>query len=77
MRYRTTIAGQVFDFEDLKQVMAIASPARTLHPAAATAPITTSAISDFFILILYKSLLIKRQNANTTAKVRIAQSSIF
>ncbi len=29
MRYRTTIAGQVFDFDDLKQVMACASPARS------------------------------------------------
>ena len=29
MRYRTTIAGQVFAFDDLKQVMAIASPARS------------------------------------------------
>jgi len=29
MRYRTTIASQVFEFEDLKQVMAIASPARS------------------------------------------------
>ncbi len=29
MRYRTTIAGQVFAFEELKQVMAIASPARS------------------------------------------------
>ena len=29
MRYRTTIAGQVFAFDDLKQVMAVASPARS------------------------------------------------
>ncbi|RZL92706.1 MAG: ethanolamine ammonia lyase large subunit, partial [Variovorax sp.] len=29
MRYRTTINGQVFAFEDLKQVMAVASPARS------------------------------------------------
>jgi ethanolamine ammonia-lyase large subunit len=29
MRYRTTIDGQVFDFDDLKQVMAVASPARS------------------------------------------------
>jgi ethanolamine ammonia-lyase large subunit len=29
MRYRTTIAGQVFSFDDLKQVMAVASPARS------------------------------------------------
>ena len=29
MRYRTTIAGQVFAFDDLKQVMAAASPARS------------------------------------------------
>jgi ethanolamine ammonia-lyase large subunit len=29
MRYRTTIAGQVFDFDDLRQVMAFASPARS------------------------------------------------
>jgi ethanolamine ammonia-lyase large subunit len=29
MRYRTTIAGQVFTFDDLKQVMAVASPARS------------------------------------------------
>ncbi|MDM0074259.1 ethanolamine ammonia-lyase subunit EutB [Variovorax sp. J2P1-59] len=29
MRYRTTIESQVFEFDDLKQVMAFASPART------------------------------------------------
>ena len=29
MRYRTTIAGQVVAFDDLKQVMAVASPARS------------------------------------------------
>ncbi len=29
MRYRTTIASQVFEFADLKQVMAMASPARS------------------------------------------------
>src|SRR3982750_2150639 len=29
MRYRTTIDSQVFDFDDLKQVMAFASPARS------------------------------------------------
>lgn len=29
MRYRTTITGQVFAFDDLKQVMAVASPARS------------------------------------------------
>ena len=29
MRYRTTIAGQVFAFDDLRQVMAFASPARS------------------------------------------------
>ncbi len=29
MRYRTTIAGQVFAFDDLRQVMACASPARS------------------------------------------------
>lgn len=29
MRYRTTLDAQVFDFEDLKQVMAFASPARS------------------------------------------------
>ncbi len=29
MRYRTTIAGQVFAFDDLRQVMAVASPARS------------------------------------------------
>ena len=29
MRYRTTIAGQVFEFDDLRQVMAVASPARS------------------------------------------------
>src|SRR5688572_23425468 len=29
MRYRTTIDSQVFSFEDLKQVMAVASPARS------------------------------------------------
>src|SRR6476620_8042428 len=29
MRYRTTIESQVFDFDDLKQVMAFASPARS------------------------------------------------
>jgi len=29
MRYRTTIASQVFEFDDLKQVMAMASPARS------------------------------------------------
>jgi len=29
MRYSTTIAGQVFTFDDLKQVMAVASPARS------------------------------------------------
>lgn len=29
MRYRTTIDSQVFDFDDLRQVMAIASPARS------------------------------------------------
>jgi len=29
MRYRTTIASQVFQFDDLKQVMAFASPARS------------------------------------------------
>ncbi|MGJ7579400.1 ethanolamine ammonia-lyase subunit EutB [Variovorax sp. RHLX14] len=29
MRYRTTIAGQVFAFDDLKQVMSFASPARS------------------------------------------------
>src|SRR6195952_2908669 len=29
MRYRTTIAARVFEFDDLKQVMATASPARS------------------------------------------------
>ena len=29
MRYRTTISGQVFQFDDLRQVMAFASPARS------------------------------------------------
>src|ERR1700760_1415994 len=29
MRYRTTIAGQSFAFDDLRQVMALASPARS------------------------------------------------
>jgi len=40
MRYRTTLGGQVFDFADLRQVMACASPARSGDELAGIAAAT-------------------------------------